>query len=425
MSPGALLLIMMVFFSIIGLPIAYSIGIATVVAILISPNASLLYLPQKMFLGMNSTALLAIPFFVFAGNVMARGITQKLLNVSNALIGSHKGSFGMVSVVASAIFASISGSGSATVAAVGGITIPGMKKEGYPADFASAIASMASTLGPLIPPSIFLIVYGVASETSIGSLFLGAVIPGIGLAVALTIYVGIYARLHDFPTSPKLSFKKKMHALGDGFAAVFLPVLILGGIFGGIFTATEAAAIAAVYALIVSIFIYKTVSIRDLGPILIDSAITTAALMLLTGIAKVAGVIIVLSGLPTQIINWMSSLTDSPYMLLLIINIFLLIVGMLIEANAAIVMLVPVLLPLVESYGITALHFGIIFGMNMCIGLVTPPVGVCVLLGSQIGEVPLAKVMKQIAIPLLIGIILLALTTYVPFFTEWLPSLMK
>ncbi|WP_295579470.1 TRAP transporter large permease [uncultured Oscillibacter sp.] len=424
MNPGVLLLAAMVLLSVIGMPIAYSIGISTTIAILMSDNCSLMYLPQKMFLGMNSTALLAIPFFVLAGNIMARGITQKILKVSNALIGSHKGSFGMVSVVASAIFASISGSGSATVAAIGGITIPGMKKVGYPADFAAAIASMASTLGPLIPPSIFLIVYGVASETSIGQLFLAAIIPGVGLALALTLYVWVYARRHNFPSTEKVSLQVKMKALTDGSFAILMPILIMGGIFGGICTATEAAALSAVYALVVSMFIYKTVTIKDLKSILIDSSVVSAALLLLTATAKVAGVVIVLADLPNKLTAWMSTLTSNPYVLLLIINVFLFIVGMLIEANAAIVMLVPVLLPLVESYGISPVHFGIIFGMNMCLGLVTPPVGVCVLLGSQIGEVSLGGVMRKIAVPLGIGLVFLLLTTYVPWFTEFLPSLM-
>lgn len=265
MNPGLIVILGLVVLSTLGMPIAFSLGISTVIA-LATAGFPEVVLAQRMFSAMNSIPLLAIPFFILAGNLMSCGITQKILDTANAFAGHRKGSLGIVTVVASALFSAISGSGVATASAIGGITIPGMKKDGYPTDFAAALASIAATMGPLIPPSIFLIVYGSATESSVAALFMAAIIPGIMMAMALAIYAIVYARRHNLPTREKVPVKQALKTAMGSMWALFMPILILGGIFLGLFSATEAAAVSVIYALFVSIFVYKGLRWKDVLP---------------------------------------------------------------------------------------------------------------------------------------------------------------
>lgn len=424
MNVGMLLIILLLVLAFLGVPIFFSLGIATLTAILVG-DMPMLVLPQKMYTGMDSVPLLAIPFFLLAGNLMSRGITEKILNLSNALLGPVKGSLGVVTAFASAIFAAISGSGVATVSAIGGITIPAMKKEGYPKDFAASIAAISSILGPLIPPSIFLIVYGSSTETSIAQLFLGAVLPGLFLAGVLIMYVLLYARKRNFPVHEKVSGRQLLHVVKDSSFAIFMPVLILGGIFLGIFTATEAAAVSAAYAAIVSLFIYKDIEPSDMPRILFDSAITTATVLLLLALSKVSSWVIVTSHLPAVILGAFKAFTSSPTVILLMLNVLLLIVGMLMEGTSAIVMLTPLIIPLLREFHIPVLHFGVVMAFNLCIGLVTPPVGSCLLLANEIAQEKLDRTFKMSLVPIFLSIGVLLIVTYVPAFTMWLPGFMK
>lgn len=424
MNVGLLLILLLLLLAFLGIPICFSLGIATVAAMLYG-GMPLLVVPQKMFTGVDSVPLLAIPFFLLAGNLMARGITQKILNFSNAMIGSIRGGLGMVTVCASAVFAAISGSGVATVSAIGGMTIPAMKKEGYPPDFAAALASVASILGPIIPPSIILIVYGSSTDTSIGQLFLAAVVPGLMVAAVLLGYVYYHAGKHKFLVHEKVGAKEKAKVTLDSGWALFMPVLILGGIFFGIFTATEAAAVSVLYALLVGLFIHKDVTLKDIPKILVDSAISTAAILMMLALSKVSSWVVVTSKLPMDIMNAFASFTDSAIVILLFLNILLLIVGMLMEANAAVVMLTPLIIPLLKSYGISPVHFGIVMTLNLCIGLVTPPVGACILLGNEIAGEKLERTIVKALPMILISILVLMVVTYVPATTMWLPNFMN
>ncbi|MDR1242766.1 MAG: TRAP transporter large permease [Deltaproteobacteria bacterium] len=424
MNVGLLLIILMLVLVFLGIPICFSLGIATVVAMLYG-GMPLLVVPQKMFTGVDSVPLLAIPFFLLAGNLMARGITQAILNFANAMIGAIRGGLGMVTVCASAVFAAISGSGVATVSAIGGMTIPAMKKEGYSPDFAAAVASVASILGPIIPPSIVLIVYGSSTDTSIGELFMAAVIPGLLVAAVLLGYVYYHAGKHNFKVHPKVSAKEKVRVTLDSIWALFMPVLILGGIFFGVFTATEAAAVSVLYALLVGLFIHKDLKLKELPKILSDSAVMTAAILMMLALSKVSSWVVVASKLPMDIMNTLSAMTDSPIVILLFLNGLLLIVGMLMEANAAVVMLTPLIIPLLKAYGISTVHFGIVMCLNLCIGLVTPPVGACILLGNEIAGEKLERTLVK-ALPMIgVSILVLMIVTYVPATTTWLPNLMK
>ena len=256
MNAGLLVFILLLLLSFLGIPIFIALGIGTLIALNMA-DLPMLVLPQKLFAGMNSSSLLAIPFFILAGNLMSRSITGKLIDVANALIGRIKGSLALVTVVASGLFGAISGSGVATASAIGGLTIPAMKKEGYPAPFAVAVSSISSILGPIIPPSITLIVYASITNVSVSKLFIGSVIPGLLLVVCLMGYALVYAKRNNLPAHEKMPAKEVAKTFKSSIWALLMPIIILGGIFGGIFTATEAAAVAVVYALIVSLFIYK------------------------------------------------------------------------------------------------------------------------------------------------------------------------
>lgn len=423
-NPGLVCIILLVALSLYGVPIFYSLGIGTLVALYLV-KMTFVVLPQKMFVGLDSVALLAIPFFVLAGNLMSRTITQKLIGVANALIGWVRGSLGVVCIVACALFGAITGSAVATLSAIGGILIPAMIKEKYPDHFASALGSTSSILGPLIPPSITLIVYGSITETSVASLFKASVIPGIIFAIALVGYMLFYAKKHDLPKHEKMPPKEIAKALKDGVWALLMPVIILGGIFGGIFTATEAAVVAVIYALLISLFVYKDLKWKEILPEFGVAGIATAAMVLLVGTSKSTSYVIVTSGLPQSILGAFTAITDSPVVFLLLINALFLIIGMIMEANSAIVMMTPLLMPLVSSYGINPIHFGMIMSFNLYIGLMTPPVGVSILLGNTIAGSRLSQTIKS-ALPMLaIALVMLLLVTYVPALTTWLPSLGK
>lgn len=423
MNAGLLVFILLLLLSFLGIPIFISLGIGTLIALNMA-DLPMLVLPQKLFAGMNSSSLLAIPFFILAGNLMSRSITGKLIDVANALIGRIKGSLALVTVVASGLFGAISGSGVATASAIGGLTIPAMKKEGYPAPFAVAVSSISSILGPIIPPSITLIVYASITNVSVSKLFIGSVIPGLLLVVCLMGYALVYAKRHNLPAHEKMPAKEVAKTFKSSIWALLMPIIILGGIFGGIFTATEAAAVAVVYALIVSLFVYKDTKWSELPSSFVEASVSTATIMVMVGLSSASSYVITTSGLPQQLVSFFSSITNSPVVILLLLNILFLIIGMLMEANAAVVMMTPILLPLLNAFGIDLLQFGIVMSFNLCIGLVTPPVGLCLLLCNQTGETRLSHSLKAMMPMLLISIIVLFLITYVSPLTTLLPSIM-
>lgn len=424
MNAGLIVIILLLVLAFLGIPIYLALGIGTLVALNMA-DMPLIVLPQKLYAGMNSSSLLAIPFFILAGNIMSRSITTKLIDISNSLIGWIKGSLAVVTVLASALFGAISGSGVATASAVGGITIPAMKEEGYSPGFAAAVSAISSILGPIIPPSVTLIVYASITDLSVSKLFIGSVIPGLLMAGGLIVYVLIYGKTHDLPAHPRQKPKEIIATFKEGIWALLMPIIILGGIFGGIFTPTESAAVAVAYALIISFFVYRDMKIKDLYGVLVDSCIGTATIMVLVGISKASGYVITTSGLPQQVLAVFSSVTDSKIVVLLLLNVLFLVIGMLMEANAAIIMMTPILLPLLSAFGIDPLQFGIIMSFNLCIGLVTPPVGICMLMTNQIAETSFMKTLKSVAPMILIGIVVLMLVTYIPQVTTFLPTLIE
>ena len=406
MNAGLLIIILLLGLALLGFPIYIALGIGALAALNLA-DLPLIVLPQRMFAGMNGSALLAIPFFILAGNIMSRSITGKLIDICNAIIGHIKGSLSLVTILASALFGAISGSGVATASAIGGITIPAMKREGYPAPFAVGVASISSILGPIIPPSIVLIVYASITNVSVAELFLGSVLPGIILAVALIAYGLYYGHKHNLPAHEKPNLRKIGSSVRKGIWALLMP-----------------SAVAVVYSLIISLFVYKDMSFKELPQVFVEGAVSTATIMVMVGLSSASSYVITTSGLPQQLVSFFSSITNSPVVILLLLNILFLIIGMLMEANAAVVMMTPILLPLLNAFGIDLLQFGIVMSFNLCIGLVTPPVGLCLLLCNQTGETRLSHSLKAMMPMLLISIIVLFLITYVSPLTTLLPSIM-
>lgn len=419
MNAGLIVFIVLIVLAFLGLPIFEAIAAGTMLAMWFG-GFPLETMAQKTFLGLNSSSLLSIPFFILAGNLMARGITQKLIGVANVLLGRVRGALGSVTVLASALFGAISGSAVATVAAIGGMTIPAMKDEGYDPDYSAALASAASLLGPMIPPSITLIVYAGLTEASVQKLFLATLTPAILCTVAFLVYTLWYGKKKNLPKQPKKTAKEAGKIMLDAIWALLLPVIVLGLIFSGATTVTEAAAVSCLYSAVVSLFIYKTITFKDLLKILGDSAVSIAAIMILVGMSKATAYVVISSQMPQLFMGFITSFTSSRFVVLLILNLIFLLLGCLMEGNCIIVMMVPLLLTLVKSFGIDLLQFGVMAAINIYIGCITPPVGVSLLLGSKLGKTSIGGTFKAILPFLGISMVILILVTYWPSFTLWL-----
>ena len=419
MNAGLIVFIVLIVLAFLGLPIFEAIAAGTMLAMWFG-GFPLETMAQKTFLGLNSSSLLSIPFFILAGNLMARGITQKLIGVANVLLGRVRGALGSVTVLASALFGAISGSAVATVAAIGGMTIPAMKDEGYDPDYSAALSSAASLLGPMIPPSITLIVYAGLTEASVQKLFLATLTPAILCTVAFLAYTLWYGKKKNLPKQPKKTAKEAGKIMLDAIWALLLPVIVLGLIFSGATTVTEAAAVSCLYSAVVSLFIYKTITFKDLLKILGDSAVSIAAIMILVGMSKATAYVVISSQMPQMFMGFITSFTSSRFVVLLILNLIFLLLGCLMEGNCIIVMMVPLLLTLVKSFGIDLLQFGVMAAINIYIGCITPPVGVSLLLGSKLGKTSIGGTFKAILPFLALSMVILILVTYWPSFTLWL-----
>lgn len=418
MNAGLVVFIILVVLAFLGLPIFQAIAVGTMVAMAVG-GFPLETMAQKTFLGLNSSSLLSIPFFILAGNLMARGITRKLINVANVIMGRIPGALGAVTIAASALFGAISGSAVATVAAIGGMTVPAMKEEGYDPNYAAALASSSSLLGPMIPPSITLIVYASLTNASVQKLFMATLTPAILCTILFLIYALWYGKKHNLPKQPKKTAREVVSVFVDSIWALLLPVIVLGLIFSGITTVTEAAAISCIYSALVGLFIYRTMNVKELLKILADSAVSIGAIMILVGMSKATAYVVISSQMPQLFMNFMTSITSSKLVVLLIINIIFLILGCLMEGNCIIVMMVPLMLNLINAYQIDLLQFGIISALNIYLGCITPPVGVSLLVGTKIGGTSMGATFKAILPFLLIALGILMLVTYVPAFTLW------
>lgn len=411
-----MLLLLIAFFvlMLLGVPIAFTIGASTL-ATLVMQGTPLAVVPQQMFQGINTFALVAVPMFILTGDLMAQGaVSRKLVDFADSLFGFLKGGLSLVSVLAGMFFAAISGSGAATTAAVGSSLVPELKRKGYdPASAASLIAA-SGTIGVVIPPSVPMIIYAVIAQESVSDLFLAGFLPGLAMGLGLGGIALVQAHRRQYPHGSPLSLATIARTLRAASWGLMTPVIILGGIFSGIFTPSEAAVVAVVYALLVSLFVYRDLSLKDVYRVMIQSAITTSVIMLVIATSAVLSWTLSSAQIPAQIASSVLSLSTNPYIVLLLVVAVILLTGVFIETASALIILTPVLLPLVTQLGIDPVHFGLIIVVGLAIGMITPPVAINLYVASSVTQLPLERITRAI-LPYLLGLIgVLLLVVYVP-----------
>lgn len=405
----------------IGAPIAVCLGASSVIAMLMQGSGRPLdtvmsSLPMIVSSSTSKFVLLAIPFFIFAGNIMEKaGISGKLIALAESCVGHIRGGLAMVCVIVSCFFAAISGSGPATVAALGVIVVPAMIKSGYTPAFSAALMAAAGAIGVIIPPSITFVVYGSIADASIGQLFLSGLVPGLIMGAALLIVALIIGRKMNLKANSKASGAERWKAFKDAFWGLLMPVIILGGIYGGIFTPTEAAAVSVIYGLFVGIFIYKQIHIKEFYQILIDTASTTATVMFITAAASLFAYVLTRARLDVAISSGLESMTGgSIIVFFIIVNIILLIAGCFLDSTSALYIFTPLFVPVAQALGVDLIHLGVVMIVNLAIGLFTPPVGVNLYVACGVGNVNLKQISKAVISLILAAIIVLLIVTYIP-----------
>ncbi|PHN05558.1 TRAP transporter large permease [Flavilitoribacter nigricans] len=409
----------------IGVPIAWSIGISSILTMLVSIPVipAFTTVAQRMATGLDSFALLAIPFFILAGQIMNRGgIARRLINFAKTLVGSLPGGLAHVNIIAAMLFGAIAGSAAAAASAIGTFMGPTMEKEGYSKEYSAAVNITSSTTGLIIPPSNILIVYSLASGgASIAALFLAGYIPGILTGLFLMVVAAIWAKRKGFPVGERNSIGDVIRTFIDALPSLLLLIVVIGGIVVGIFTATEASAVAVLYCLLLTYF-YKEVRLSDMPTILLDSVGTTAIIMLLIGTSMSMSWIMAYENIPQAITDFLLSISDSKVVILIIINLILLFVGIFMDMTPAVLIFTPIFLPIVTQLGMHPVHFGIVMVLNLCIGLCTPPVGSILFVGVSVAQTTIQKVVKPL-LPLFVAMLIaLILVTYIPELSLWLPG---
>jgi tripartite ATP-independent transporter DctM subunit len=412
---------------ILGVPIAFSMVISTMFSLFVIGTIPLQVIVQRMTSGINSFPLLAIPFFILAGEILEKGGASKsLVDLSNIIVGRIRGGLAMVAVLAEIFLSGVTGSSVADGSTLGAILLPMMKKKGYDDDFSAAIIAASATNGLIIPPSNTMILYGmVAGGVSIGALFLAGFVPGIILGIALMILCYIIAKKRNYPTEEPVSIKEGLHIVVYSVPALMAIVIIMGGIVSGIFTATEAAVVSVVYSILISLFIYrKWELIKQMPEILLNSAKTTAIVLILIAASTAFAWILAYENVPTMIGGIMLSISDNPIVILAVTNLLLLIVGCFMDMSPAILIFTPMLLPIMTRIGVDPVHFGIIMMVNLSIGLITPPVGNLLFLMSSMANISMTRISKAVAIFYIPLIIVLILITYIPSLVMFLPNML-
>ncbi|MEM6806279.1 MAG: TRAP transporter large permease [Bacteroidota bacterium] len=404
-------------------PIAFSLGLACLVYVLMK-GLPLIIVPLKMYSGIDVFVLLSIPGFIMAGNLMNHGgLTAKIIQFCNHLLGHIRGGLSLANIGASMLFAGISGTAVADTASIGSVMIPAMKKEGYDVDFACAVTASSSTVGPIIPPSVPMIIAATLSGLSVGSLFLAGAIPGFLLGIGLMIVAYVISVRKNYPKLPKSSLRQIGKGFIDTFWALLMTFIILFGIIGGVFTPTEASIIAVLYAWLIGVFVYKKLTFKNVPVIILDSMKTSASLMVLVGFANLFGWILITERLPQVISEGILDFTQNKYLVLLLINLLLIFVGTFMETIAALLILFPILLKVAVTVGVDPIQFAVIAVLNLMIGLTTPPVGVCLFFSSSIGKISIGDVSKAGFPFFLVSLFVLALVTLIPEISLFLPGI--
>ncbi len=419
------LFIMLFVFMFMGTPVAVALGLSSLLTILFFGTDSLASLSLKMYETSEHFTLMAIPFFVLAGAFMTTGgVAKRMIRFAVATVGHLHGGLAIASVMACCLFAAVSGSSPATVVAVGSIVIAGMVRSGYPKSFAAGVVCNAGTLGILIPPSIVMVVYGAATETSVGALFMAGVIPGISLGILLMIAIYIVARIKNYPRQQRADVKEVLAAGRDSIWGLALIFIILGGIYGGVFTPTEAAAVSAVYAFLVAVFVYRDIGLRQVPDVLLDAAKVTIMLMFIIVNALLFAHVLTTERIPQIIAEQIIAWDMQSWQFLIVVNILLLVAGMFMEPTGIILILAPILFPIAMELGIDPVHLGIIMVVNLEIGMVTPPIGLNLFVTAGITKMSIGQVMRAASPWLILLLGFLILVTYVPAISLWLPRLL-
>lgn len=402
----------------IGAPIMTALGLSAALA-LQSGDRSLLIVVQMAFQSLDSFNLMAVPFFILAGHLMqSGGVARRLVQLANAFVGWIRGGLGAVAVLTSLLFATVSGSSSATTAAIGSVLIPEMEKKGYPRSFAASIAASSGELGAIIPPSIPMVVYALTANVSVGALFIAGILPGLLIALSLILTVCVIASIQGFDEVRKLSLKDwtkgVLVALRDAMLALMMPVIILGGIYGGLFTPTEASCVAVLYGLALGMFVYKEITLRSLLGIFGRAAVMSAIILLIVAFAAVFAYLLTINQVPQRVAAMLGSVTTNPIVFLLMVNAMLFVVGMFIEALAAILIIVPILAPISVTFGIDPIHFGMIVITNLAVGMVTPPVGVNLFVVCEVAQLKMHQLARYLVIFLAVLVVDILIISYVP-----------
>ena len=412
---------------VLAVPIAFAMGLAVVLAILWQGSLPLTLMAQRTLVGADSYALLAIPFFILAGNLMnLGGITARIIDLAMSMVGRFKGGLALTSVMASMIFSGLSGSAAADASALGKVLIPAMKRQGYSPGFAAALMASACVNGPIIPPSIPLVIYGlsVGKGVSIIALFLGGLVPGLLLGVALMISAYWISRRRDYPVTARVPLRDIPRLALPAIPALLMPVIILVGVTGGVVTVTESATLAVLYALLVGFFVYRQLRIRDLWPILVQTALDTALIMFIIALSAGFGWLLAVSGLTRQLADAIAAVSQNPLVILMLINVLLLVIGIFMEPLPALLILIPVLVPVVSAVGIDLVHFGLVMVFNLCLGLLTPPVGILLYICANFAGIKIEEVVRELTPFFVAGVVVLLLITVFPQTVLWLPQLL-
>ena len=428
MTDPILWIMLFVFIAVLltGAPIGAALGLSSAVIIFGILKMPLVVVAQRMFTSIDSFSFMAVPFFMLAGSFMSSGgVTKRIVDFANALVGALAGGLALVVAVAGMFFAALSGSSAATTAAIGVAMIDEMEKRGYPKSFAAAVVASGGTVGIVIPPSITMVVYGVIAGTSIGDLFMAGFAPGILMGGAMCLVSWLIARKRGYVGEGKATFARIAKTFRECIWALLMPIIILGGIYGGIFTPTEASAVAAVYGAFIGMFVYKDLKWSKVPKVLLDAATSTTMIMYVVGAANLFGWILTNAQVPHKIAAGFTALTDSPLVFLLLLNLLLLFIGTLLNASAAVVILTPILLPVAISLGIDLVFFGVLMVVNLAIGCITPPVGLDLFVVSSITKIPIDKIMKDIMPYLLALLVVLAILTVFPDIILFLPRMFR
>lgn len=421
-----MMLIIMLFVAFfIGIPIAFAIGIVST-AQLLQMGVSLNMVTQRIFSGIDNTTLTAVLLFTLAGSLMMNGgMSDRLIGFAESLVGHWPSGMAMVSVLACMFFASLTGAAIAAAAAIGGIMIPIMLEKNYDKPFTASLLATSASIGPIIPPSIPLLLYGVVASCSVAKLFIGGIIPGIMMGIGLMIYSYVIGKKRGYIGRPqRASRQERIEAFKRAILALLVPVVILGGIMTGIFTATESAAIACVYSLLVGMFVYRTLTLKGIVESLIEASKTTGSVLIIVAFASLFTWVLSRLMIPQALTEFLSNTISSRWMFLLLINIILLIAGTFIDTNSAVLIFSPLFLPMATSLGIDPVHLGLIIAVNLTIGMCTPPLGVCLFVTSGISKMPLKDMFRDLWPQLIVLLIVLFLITYIPGFVTFLPNML-